>query len=369
MKTSISSDVWEKKKALIAKLYMEEEWPLKQVIKQIRTDDFNPSETQLRSRLKKWRVTKPSRQTRKKSLASAQGEDPKSDKDAKQKPSTVQRPLPSLPTSAAPTHEWSMTRPMYGQPSTLQHPIPDHDQDRKWGSPMIQQLTPSPSGEHVLTVDRTTAVSYPDPSPTATSFDHGHTSPVVEGLLLNTTSTVAPSYQTYPLSPESCIPSPGAPATTTPNSIGWPTRAVSADYGLTPNQWYSLPFEAITPPAVVPQSTAAPMASSINGYLPGQGQLYHPQYNHYHAETHEYPHGYNDAKNWRRAMSLQYDMAGHLSGRLGHGDGKQMPPHSQSHPIISPSHTQSGPQPVMCAPIMPYMSHDQYAPKPPNIGY
>lgn len=42
MKTSISSDVWEKKKALIARLYMEEEWPLKQVIKQIRSDDFNP---------------------------------------------------------------------------------------------------------------------------------------------------------------------------------------------------------------------------------------------------------------------------------------------------------------------------------------
>jgi hypothetical protein len=42
MKTSISSDVWEKKKALISKLYMEDEWPLKQVIKQIRTDDFNP---------------------------------------------------------------------------------------------------------------------------------------------------------------------------------------------------------------------------------------------------------------------------------------------------------------------------------------
>lgn len=42
MKTSISSDVWEKKKAVIAKLYMEEEWPLKQVIKQIRSDDFNP---------------------------------------------------------------------------------------------------------------------------------------------------------------------------------------------------------------------------------------------------------------------------------------------------------------------------------------
>jgi hypothetical protein len=42
MKTSIPSDVWEKKKALIAKLYKEEEWPLKQVIKKIRSDNFNP---------------------------------------------------------------------------------------------------------------------------------------------------------------------------------------------------------------------------------------------------------------------------------------------------------------------------------------
>jgi hypothetical protein len=42
MKTSIPSDVWEKKKTLIARLYKDEEWPLKQVIKQIRTEDFNP---------------------------------------------------------------------------------------------------------------------------------------------------------------------------------------------------------------------------------------------------------------------------------------------------------------------------------------
>lgn len=42
MKTSIPSDVWEKKKSLIARLYKDEEWPLKQVIKQIRTEDFNP---------------------------------------------------------------------------------------------------------------------------------------------------------------------------------------------------------------------------------------------------------------------------------------------------------------------------------------
>jgi hypothetical protein len=42
MKNTIPSDVWERKKALIAKLYKDEEWPLKQVIKQIRSDDFNP---------------------------------------------------------------------------------------------------------------------------------------------------------------------------------------------------------------------------------------------------------------------------------------------------------------------------------------
>lgn len=337
------------------------------------------SETQLRSRLKKWRVTKPSRQTRKKSLASASGKDSESE-DVKRKPPTVQRPLPSLPVREAPTarQEWPMTHPIYGQPSTLQHPIPDEDQGRKWGSPMAQQLTPSPSGEHLPAVDRTTAVSYPDHSPTTTSFDHGHTSPVGEGLVLNTTSAVATSYQAYPLSPESCLPSPGTTVTTTPGGVGWTPRAVSVDYGLTPNQWYSLPFEAITPPSALPQSTDAPMAPSIHGYLPGQGQLYHPQYQQYHGEAQEYPHGYSDAKNWRRSMSLQYDMAGHPAGRPEYGNGKQMQPHTQSHtqphgqshPMMSPSHTQSGwPLSAMCTPVMPYMGHGLYVPKPPGIRY
>ncbi|KAJ5431903.1 hypothetical protein N7445_008401 [Penicillium cf. griseofulvum] len=361
MKTSISSEVWEKKKALISKLYSEEEWPLKQVIKQIRTDDFNPSETQLRSRLKKWRVTKPSRQTRKKSLVEASGEEPD---DAKRKAS-IQRPLPAVPVRAEPRvrHEWPMAQPIYGQPST-QHPI--LDQDRKWSSPMIQQLTPSPSGEHILVPDRT-SVSYPDLSPTTTSFDHAHTSPVGEGLMLNTTSAMTPSYPAYPLSPESCLPSPGT--TTTPGGIGWPPRAVSVDYGLNPSQWYSLPFEAITPPATVPQSTAAPMAPSVNGYLP-HAHLYSPQY-HQYSEAPENPPGY-DVKNWKRAMSLQYDMAGHLAAQPEHDRKHMLPhtqPHGQMHAMASPPHTQPGPHSVMCAPIMSYIGHDHYAQKPPGIGY
>ncbi|KAI9045139.1 Clr5 domain-containing protein [Aspergillus affinis] len=61
MKSTIPSRIWETKRVLITKLYEEEEWPLKQVIKALQSKDFHPSETQLRSRLKKWHVTKPSR--------------------------------------------------------------------------------------------------------------------------------------------------------------------------------------------------------------------------------------------------------------------------------------------------------------------
>jgi hypothetical protein len=39
---TISGDVWESKRAVITKLYKEEEWPLKQVIKAIQTEAFQP---------------------------------------------------------------------------------------------------------------------------------------------------------------------------------------------------------------------------------------------------------------------------------------------------------------------------------------
>lgn len=40
---SISADVWEEAKPRISKLYQEEDWPLKLVIKKLRTDNFNPT--------------------------------------------------------------------------------------------------------------------------------------------------------------------------------------------------------------------------------------------------------------------------------------------------------------------------------------
>ncbi|KAF5858601.1 hypothetical protein ETB97_003994, partial [Aspergillus alliaceus] len=76
MKHLISFNTWEKKKDLIIQLYREEGWPLKQVIKRVRSHDFNPSESQLRSRLKKWCITKSSRrQVRQKSLMNQHGAD------------------------------------------------------------------------------------------------------------------------------------------------------------------------------------------------------------------------------------------------------------------------------------------------------
>jgi hypothetical protein len=42
MKSAISPDIWENKRILITKLYKDEEWPLKQVIKLVQTNDFHP---------------------------------------------------------------------------------------------------------------------------------------------------------------------------------------------------------------------------------------------------------------------------------------------------------------------------------------
>ncbi|KAF5855748.1 hypothetical protein ETB97_008479 [Aspergillus alliaceus] len=72
MKHKITSSMWDRKKSLIVRLYQEEEWPLKQVIKRLNSHTFNPSETQLRSRLKKWRITKLSHRRYKRSLLNRQ---------------------------------------------------------------------------------------------------------------------------------------------------------------------------------------------------------------------------------------------------------------------------------------------------------
>ncbi|KAJ5180797.1 hypothetical protein N7492_004007 [Penicillium capsulatum] len=365
MKTSISSDVWEKKKALIAKLYMEEEWPLKQVIKQIRSDDFNPSETQLRSRLKKWRVTKPSRQTRKKPQ-----EDPDSEKDVRASTSPRNhRPTPASKATARARPDWVATHPIYA-PSNV--PSQAVDPPSKWNAPLAtQQLTPSPSGEHGLVTDRSGPVSaFSDPSPTTTSFEpSAQTSPVGGGLMLNTTSAVTPNYAAYPLSPESGLPSPGS--ATTPAMASWPSRAVSVDLGLNstlhPAHWYSMPFEPITPPPGAPHSAplSAPLAPTTAGYRDPMPMVAPQGPNVFSSEFSQYGEadysGY-DPKSWKRAMSLQYDFAGR------HDPERKHHPHGH-HAGMVPVSTAGGPHAVMCAPIVPYMGQDPMVQRHPSVGY
>lgn len=372
MKTSISSDVWEKKKAVIAKLYMEEEWPLKQVIKQIRSDDFNPrfafyillglssdsifgtniastSETQLRSRLKKWRVTKPSRQTRKKPQGS---EDPESEKDSRGSSASPRNSIASPATRKPSSSSSSTTRSDWvGQSLYAPAEIP---QPGKWNAHIAQQLTPSSSGDRLVSERHPASYSFSDSGSTTTSFEQpAQTTPVTEGVMLNTTSAVTPSYAAYPLSPESCIPSPGS--TTTPAMAQWPPRSVSVDMSLNPalhsTQWYGMSFEAISPPSGVPHS--APLAPPPHpaGYVvsPGPG-VFSPDFAHY--EMPEY-HGY-DPKQWKRTMSLQYEYAGH-HGRPEH-ERKHINYHGiPPHGMVPIPASQAGPHAVMCAPMVPYM--------------
>ncbi|CEJ55206.1 hypothetical protein PMG11_01475 [Penicillium brasilianum] len=348
MKTSISSDVWEKKKAVIAKLYMEEEWPLKQVIKKIRSDDFNPSETQLRSRLKKWRVTKPSRQTRKKPQGS---EDPESEKDNRGL-SASPRDSRASPVTRKPSSSSATTRSDWmGQ--SLYAPA-EISQPGKWNTHVAQQLTSSPSGDHFVCEQQPANYSFSDSGSTTTSFEHpAQTSPVAESLMLNTTSAVTPTYAGYPLSPESCIPSPGS--TTTPAMAHWPPRSVSADMSINPalhsTQWYGMSLVQINPPSGVPHS--APLAPPPHpaGYAvpPGPG-VFSPEFAPY--EMPEY-HGY-DPKQWKRTMSLQYEYAGH-HGRPEH-ERKHINHHGNPPHGMVPFHaSQASPHAVMCAPIVPYM--------------
>ncbi|KAJ5108725.1 hypothetical protein N7456_005400 [Penicillium angulare] len=369
MKTSISSDVWEKKKGLIAKLYMEEEWPLKQVIKQIRSDDFNPSETQLRSRLKKWRVTKPSRQTRKKPQGTDDGD---SDKDVKGSSTSPRnnRPPPMKRDTSTTSPHWTGAYHSAYVPSDI--PTADHQQ-MKWNTSLDQQVSPTPSGEHGLVAERPSVPNY-NPSPTTSSFEQSaQASPINDGLVVNTSSELTPTYAGYPLSPDSCIPSPGSTA-----AMPWPARSVSVDLGLNsslyPTQWYPMPFEPITPPSGVPHSASMAPPPGYRDHMPmvvpSNPSVYPHEYGSFPGEGMEYPNGY-DPKHWKRTMSLQYDFTGHPSARPDQADRKHMAVHGHPPPGMVPMPAgQPGAHNGMCAPLVPYLGQNPMAHKQHRgVGY
>ncbi|KAF3390766.1 hypothetical protein DPV78_011346 [Talaromyces pinophilus] len=356
MKTSIPSDVWEKKKALIARLYKDEEWPLKQVIKQIRTEDFNPSETQLRSRLKKWRVTKPSRQIRKKA-AGEQGDnnDEEDEEDGSEEMSPVETrtkndmknttPITSaamaIPTPPQSQHSQSenlaITREWYPTDVWVQS-----QQEQQQVSPQQAVIVTQP--EDIATQAWTGSISAHSPITTTTPEQHpSHGSvsqintPVVTQFATHvsaydlppqqpqqppptnsipppqTTHVLSPTYvsPTYAMAPIS-YPQPAPPTTThwpTGNDFIEPDSNPAAALSMQPTSWYTGLYDAAGANAAYYHGRAANPAAGYNNpvmqHMPspqemGGGASYQVQA-HAHAQTQAQPmtpapgyHGYDE---------------------------------------------------------------------------
>ena len=379
MKNSIPSDVWEKKRALIAKLYKDEEWPLKQVIKQIRSEDFNPryvfchllsaqcqptnlsSETQLRSRLKKWRVTKPSRQTRKKSQETTADDSDPDDFSKDHSSTTSSTPRPSSQPAAKETLN----------PEVDWHPVSLDEQDLSgaWVHPHHphhphhpRNLSHSPSVMHQFP---------PSMIPSSSSYDPSQPSTPVDGVLLNPSSSMAPySSPSYTVASDVCLPQSTAAPTSAITSVPWSI----------PPPWFPNPLDGVSPQAfyTTTPSLGSPVAGSPEQSIPPPpGRVYSPRSMTYQGVL---PHGVmpdflGDPKPWRRAMSLQTEnVAGGNEARKYFERKASMPaktPTSNNTPnafdLVNFSNAQP---PMMCAPIYPYPEQESLMHKvPASIGF
>ncbi|KAL2824745.1 hypothetical protein BDW59DRAFT_146997 [Aspergillus cavernicola] len=332
----IPSDVWEEKKALIAALYKDEEWPLKQVIKKIRSDNFNPSETQLRSRLKKWRVTKPSRQTRKKSEETTrdtirEANSPKRHcNNTSPRTQTRTRPVPTATRVPATEPEWYMTNGAYephGLPTTI--PLGGHDIPTVW-APTSSHSSPlgSPNKSRVN--------SHASLAISTSSYDPSQSSPLMDGALLNPTPAMTPTYTDhYPLNADPCIATPMSSTTAVP-PVQWAIP-----------QWYSMPMEASTRAPSMPFYSTGPLTPPIDPMM----HMMHPQHPQQMSDFHE------GLKTWKRTMSVPYssDVTAQMNQKL------RQPPKPLDRkvslpPKISTGQLSSG----VMTPTSPYFPHGQH---------
>ncbi|KAL6228708.1 hypothetical protein BDW75DRAFT_226435 [Aspergillus navahoensis] len=283
MKSSvpIPSDVWEEKKALIAALYKDEEWPLKQVIKKIRSENFNPSETQLRSRLKKWRVTKPSRQTRERTKESVRSPKITTRSDNNSSPNVQTRSrLPPAPAEApAPEPEWDMTNRAYGPHNLPTMPLHFGRQDipTVWGPASSHSSPLSSPGKSRVNSHASMAIS------TSTSYEPSQTSPLVDGALLDSTPAMTPTFANspYAMDNDTCLRTPVSASTAVP-PVQWAMP-----------QWYMVPMEAGSRAPTIPFYTAGPLTPPIDPMmLPMAPQMSEFQ---------------DGLKSWKRTLSSPYD--------------------------------------------------------------
>ncbi|KAL4972713.1 hypothetical protein BDW66DRAFT_143680 [Aspergillus desertorum] len=283
MKSSvpIPSDVWEEKKALIAALYKDEEWPLKQVIKKIRSENFNPSETQLRSRLKKWRVTKPSRQTRERTKASDRSPKTTSRSDKNGSPDARARSqLPRTPAEVLVREsEWNMTDRAYGQHVLPTMPLPFGRQDipTVWGPASSHSSPLSSPGKSRVNSHASVTIS------TSSSYEQSQTSPMMDTPLLDSNPAMTPTFANspYALDNDSCLQTPLS-TTTAVSPVQWAMP-----------QWYMVPMETGSRAPAMPFRTTDPLTPPTDPIMLTMA-----------PHTSEFHDG---LKSWKRTLSSPYD--------------------------------------------------------------
>ncbi|OQD76251.1 hypothetical protein PENANT_c132G00366 [Penicillium antarcticum] len=253
MSPLIAPDLWEKKKDVISKLYREEDWPLKQVLKRVWSKDFKPSENQLRSRLKRWQITKRSRRT----FNNAQFSNAELDMDREvtRKPCT-QSPLPRDAPRSCPRHE----SPAVHSLDAFMSEEHSHSELES----LAEQLTLPPSREDALFPNHAAIETFP----------------ANEALMANTTSSVALCYHAvsaYQLSTEPYLLSYDGKANVAPDSITWPLCDVSTNHSLNSAQCYQMDFKEVTLVDRAAQSNS-PISPSLNGYIPSASDcVYYPR--------------------------------------------------------------------------------------------
>jgi hypothetical protein len=287
------------------------------------------SETQLRSRLKKWRVTKPSRQTRKKP-ADGQADNDDDDDDVQEDMSPVetknialQTPTPqSQPTipQDAPTRDWysewqqQQQQPQQSQPQsepaqTVQPEQAEMIVTSAWSAPVTAapQLT-IPTDHHVqnpVSQISTPGVSHFSSHGLSAAYDLAQQSPQAT---VPTSHMVSPSYvASYPMAQVSY------PQSAPPSAIQWPTATdyiepdVSPSMAMPPTNWFTAQYDAASgaPPAAYYQRAVNPMGSYSHPMQPVAPQdmssSYQPQMAGFQ--------GFDEngaIRPWRRAMSSQF---------------------------------------------------------------
>ncbi|KAA8642343.1 Clr5 domain-containing protein [Aspergillus tanneri] len=339
MKNSIPPDVWERKKSLIAKLYKDEEWPLKQVIKKIRSDDFNPSETQLRSRLKKWRVNKSSRQTRK----SHNGQQESAWNDSRPtsrgnsssvSPRTQMRSIQQSHAAHVPTtqSEWYLNNGSYAQQDLP--PAMSFDGRSSTTSPAVAVISGS------------------------SAYEPPNISPLVDSVLLDS-PIIASSFPepSYTITTDSCMQA----SVSTSSPTQWSTP-----------QWYSMALEPGTrhpPMPFITTVTLNPPTDPTLQLMPYNSHgVYQPQLPSPSSYSHQrMPHCHKDMKPWQQAASAsKYPGCSWWSSKSGSkGEGTSLegktslrskafsqPPAGLMTP--QPPFFSNGQRPVMCSPMYEY---------------